>query len=58
VLKDPDYLADARKQKLETDGMRGEDIAKLIDRIYASPAPVIARARAALEDGKKVTTKR
>jgi tripartite-type tricarboxylate transporter receptor subunit TctC len=58
VLKDPDYLADAKKQKLEIDGMRGEDIAKLIERIYASPAPVIARARAALEDGKKVTTKR
>ena len=36
--------------------MRGEDIAKLIERIYASPAAVIARARTALEDGKKVTT--
>ena len=48
VLRDPDYLADAKKQQLETDGMRGEDIAKLIDRIYATPPAVIARARAAL----------
>lgn len=58
VMKDSDYLADARKQHLETDFMRGEDIAKLIERIYASPAAVVARARTALEDGKKVTTKR
>jgi tripartite-type tricarboxylate transporter receptor subunit TctC len=58
TLKDPAYIADAKKQQLETDFMRGEDIAKLLDRIYASPANVIARARAALEDGKKVTSSR
>jgi len=58
VMKDPEYLADARKQQLDTDFMRGEDIAKLVERIYASPAAVVARARTALEDGKKVTTKR
>jgi tripartite-type tricarboxylate transporter receptor subunit TctC len=58
VLKDPDYLADAKKQHLETDPLRGEDIAKLIQRIYASPPAVIARARTALEDGKKFTIKR
>jgi tripartite-type tricarboxylate transporter receptor subunit TctC len=58
VLKDPDYLADAKKQHLETDPMRGEDIAKLIQRIYASPPAVIARAKTALEDGKKFTIKR
>jgi tripartite-type tricarboxylate transporter receptor subunit TctC len=58
VMKDPDYLADAKKQHLEIDSMRGEEIAKLIERIYASPAAVVARARTALEDGKKVTTTR
>ena len=58
VMKDPEYLADAKKQQLETDFMRGEDIAKLVERIYASPAAVVARARTALEDGKKVTTNR
>ncbi len=58
VLKDPDYLADARKQQLDTDPMRGENIAKLIQRIYESPPAVIARARTALEDGKKITIKR
>jgi hypothetical protein len=28
----------------------------LIDRIYTSPPDVIARAKAAIEDGKKMTT--
>jgi tripartite-type tricarboxylate transporter receptor subunit TctC len=58
TLKDPAYIADAKKQQLDIDFMRGEDIAKLLDRIYASPANVIARARAALEHGKKVTSSR
>jgi tripartite-type tricarboxylate transporter receptor subunit TctC len=58
VMTDPEYLADAKKQHLDTDFMRGEDIAKLVERIYASPTAVIERARAALEDGKKVTIKR
>ena len=58
VMKDPEYLADAKKQHLEADSMRGEEIGKLIERIYAIPEPVIARARTALEDGKKVTTSR
>jgi len=58
VVKDPEYLADARKQHLETEAMQGAEIAALIERIYASPPTVIARARAALEDGKKVTKKR
>lgn len=58
TMRDPDYIADAKKQHLDLDFMRGDEIAKLIERIYASPEPVIARARTALEDGKKVTTSR
>jgi tripartite-type tricarboxylate transporter receptor subunit TctC len=55
VVKDPDYLADARKQTLETDAVKGADIAALVDRLYASPPEVIARAKQAMEDGKKIT---
>jgi tripartite-type tricarboxylate transporter receptor subunit TctC len=58
VVKDPAYLADAKKQHLETDAMSGTEIARLIDRIYASPADVIARAKTALQEGKKYTTKK
>jgi tripartite-type tricarboxylate transporter receptor subunit TctC len=56
TMKDPDYLADARRQTLDTDAVKGADIAALVDRLYASPPDVIARAKQAMEDGKKVTT--
>jgi tripartite-type tricarboxylate transporter receptor subunit TctC len=58
VLKDPEYIAEARKQHMETQFMRGTEISALIDRIYATPNDVVERARVALEDGKKVTTTR
>ena len=56
VLKDPEYLADAKKQHLESASMSGEEIEKLIDRIFASPPEVITRAQKAIEAGKGVTT--
>jgi len=56
VMKDPEFLADAKKQHLETALMRGEEIERLIDRIFASPPDVIARAANAIEAGKGVTT--
>ena len=55
-MKDPEYLADAKKQHLETAFMRGEEIEELIERIYASPPEVIARAKKAIEDGKGATS--
>ena len=56
VLRDPEYLADAKKQHLESAFMRGEEIEKLIERIFASPPDVVARAQKAIEAGKGVTT--
>jgi tripartite-type tricarboxylate transporter receptor subunit TctC len=56
VMKDPEFLADAKKQNLETAFMRGEEIERLIDRIFASPPDIIARAVSAIEAGKSVTT--
>jgi hypothetical protein len=58
VLKDPDYLADAKKQHLEADFMRGEEIEALIKRVMASPPDVIERARKAIEAGKGVTSEK
>jgi len=55
VMTDPEYLADARRQTLETDAVKGADITALVERLYASPPEVIARARQAMEDGKKIT---
>jgi hypothetical protein len=56
VMKDPEFLTDAKNQHLETAFMRGEDVEKLINRIFASPPEVIARAVSAIEAGKSVTT--
>lgn len=56
VMQDPEFLADAKKQHLETASMRGEEIEKLIARIFASPPDVIARAQKAIEAGKGVTS--
>jgi hypothetical protein len=58
VLKDPEYLADAKKQHLETAYMRGEEVDKLIARVLASPPDVVARAVKAIDAGKGVTTKK
>ena len=51
TLKDPEFLADARQQKLEIDPVAGDDMQALIRSVYASPPQVIARARAAIQDG-------
>jgi hypothetical protein len=58
VMRDPEFLADAKKQHLESEFMRGEEIEKLIARIFASPPDVVARAQKAIEAGKGVTTKK
>jgi hypothetical protein len=58
VLKDPEYLADAKKQHLEADYMRGEEVEALIKRVMASPPDVIERARKAIDAGKAVTSER
>ncbi len=58
VMKDPEYLADAQRQTLDTDAVKGADIAAMIERLYASPPDVVARAKAAMEDGKKITTRK
>jgi tripartite-type tricarboxylate transporter receptor subunit TctC len=58
VLKDPDYLADARKQHLEADFMRGEDVEALVKRVMTSPSDVVERARHAIDAGKAVTSEK
>jgi tripartite-type tricarboxylate transporter receptor subunit TctC len=55
ILRDPEYLADAKKQHLETEFMRGDDVEALIKRTMASPAAVVERARKAIEAGKAIT---
>jgi tripartite-type tricarboxylate transporter receptor subunit TctC len=49
TFSDPKFLEEAEKQGIEVQLVRGEDIQKLLERIYASPAQVIERAKAATE---------
>ena len=49
TLKDADFLAEAEKQGIEVQLVPGEDIQKLVERIYASPKAVIDRAKAVVE---------
>jgi tripartite-type tricarboxylate transporter receptor subunit TctC len=56
VMKDPEYLAEAKRHSLDVDPTSGAEIETIIREIYASPPEVIARAQAALEEGKKNTT--
>ena len=43
TMRDPEFLADAEKQKLGVDPKDGEHLAALIKRIYATPKPIVDR---------------
>jgi tripartite-type tricarboxylate transporter receptor subunit TctC len=52
TMKDPEFLADAKKLSLEIDPITGEQAQELIARVLATPEPVAARVRKALEPPK------
>jgi hypothetical protein len=41
TMKDADFLADAKKQKLDVAPEDGEHLAALVKRIYATPKPIV-----------------
>jgi tripartite-type tricarboxylate transporter receptor subunit TctC len=41
TMKDPEFIADAKKQKLDVDPEDGEHLAALIKKIYATPKPIV-----------------
>jgi tripartite-type tricarboxylate transporter receptor subunit TctC len=49
TMKDPEFLADATKLKLEIDAITGEQAQELIARVNRTPAPTAERVRRALE---------
>jgi hypothetical protein len=50
TMKDPGFIADEDKAKLEIDAASGEQVAALIDQLYHTPADTVARVRAAMEN--------
>jgi tripartite-type tricarboxylate transporter receptor subunit TctC len=53
VMKDPEFIADAKKQNLEVDPVSGPEIQALVEKIYSSPPEVIQRAKAVLDEASK-----
>lgn len=53
TMKDPAFLAEAEKTKIDVDAITGERVAKLIDEDMATPKDVVARIREALASGGK-----
>jgi tripartite-type tricarboxylate transporter receptor subunit TctC len=50
ALADPDLLAEAEKQGLEVTAMSGQDLEGRIRALYATPADVVARVKAAIAE--------
>jgi tripartite-type tricarboxylate transporter receptor subunit TctC len=50
TVKDPAFLADADKSKIEVDPLTGEQVAALVEQVSHTPADTVARVRAAMEN--------
>jgi tripartite-type tricarboxylate transporter receptor subunit TctC len=48
TMKDPEYLADAKKLRIDVNPVSGGDIDKLLRELYATPKDVIAKASQAI----------
>jgi tripartite-type tricarboxylate transporter receptor subunit TctC len=49
TMKDPEFLAEAEKLKIEVDPLSGEEVAKLVEQIFRTPEETVARVRTAYE---------
>lgn len=49
TMKDPEFLAEAGKLKIEVDPVRGEDMQKVVANVLATPKNLAARARKIIE---------
>jgi tripartite-type tricarboxylate transporter receptor subunit TctC len=50
TMKDPGYLAEADRLKIEVDPLTGEQVADLVEQVSRTPADTVARVRAAMEN--------
>jgi hypothetical protein len=49
AVKDPAYLAEAEKLKIDVDPLSGEEVANLIEQVSRTPTETVTRVRTALE---------
>jgi tripartite-type tricarboxylate transporter receptor subunit TctC len=50
TMKDPAYLAEADKLKIDVDPLSGEEVAALVEQVSHTSADTVARVRAAMEN--------
>lgn len=50
TVKDAGFVAEAKQEKIDLDPLTGEETQKLIDEVSHTPADVVARVRAALDN--------
>ena len=48
-VKDPEFLADAKKSKLDLDPISGEEVQKMIARMFKLAPELVARLKEALK---------
>ncbi|HEX3969997.1 MAG TPA: hypothetical protein VHX19_01670 [Stellaceae bacterium] len=48
ALKDPDLLADAKKQRLEINPLSGDEVQQLVTKVYSMPPDIVAKTKEAL----------
>ena len=46
TMKDPEFIAEVKKQKLDLDPADGDKLSGLINRIYATPKTIVDRVSA------------
>jgi tripartite-type tricarboxylate transporter receptor subunit TctC len=49
TMRDPDYLAEADKLKIDVDPLTGAELAALVEQVAQTPTDTVTRVRAALE---------
>jgi tripartite-type tricarboxylate transporter receptor subunit TctC len=50
TMKDPAYLAEVDKLKIEVEPLSGEEVAALVEQVSRTPTDTVARVRAAMEN--------
>jgi tripartite-type tricarboxylate transporter receptor subunit TctC len=51
-FKDPEFLAEAKKRKMDVNPVSGADIEKLVAEVYATPPEIVKEARTVITGGK------
>ena len=52
TMRDPEFIADAAKQKLEVEPVPGDKLAQILKSIYATPKPIVEKIGKILEAAK------